>query len=80
MFATLAPETQQWTKAATLSKRDGYSNQNPVLFFDNTTSTLHLFHSQAPAKSGESESEIWHLQSTVRKSLSRPRVGWMDWG
>eukprot|EP00041_Stephanoeca_diplocostata_P012749 m.214204 g.214204 ORF g.214204 m.214204 type:complete len:460 (-) comp19071_c0_seq4:1807-3186(-) len=63
VFASLPAGSAQWTQAATLSVRDGYSNQNPVLFFDNSTGLLHLFHSQAPAKSGESESQIWHLQS-----------------
>lgn len=52
-----------WTTAATLSKRDGYSNQNPVLFYDKVQKRLHLFHSQAAASSGESMAQIWHLQS-----------------
>ena len=63
VFATLPAGAKRWSAARTLSQRDKYSNQNPVLYFDNTTGILHLFHSQAPAEAGESESEIWHLQS-----------------
>jgi len=64
VFATMRAGSGRWSPAATLSKRDKYSNQNPVLFYDSTTGILHLFHSQAPAQSGESASQIWHLQST----------------
>jgi predicted neuraminidase len=64
VFARLKPNAAGWTTAATLSERDEYSNQNPVLFYDNTTATLHLFHSQAPAEAGETAAEIWHLAST----------------
>lgn len=63
VFASLPAGKQQWTTAAKLSQREGFSNQNPVLFHDNQTGILHLFHSQAPAKAGESASWIWHLQS-----------------
>ena len=41
-----------WSKAATLSKRDGYSNQNPVLFYDTVHKKLHLFHSHDRALRG----------------------------
>jgi hypothetical protein len=44
--------------------QDGFSNQNPVLYYDG--GVLHLFHSHAPANDGEGSSEIWHLQSTVQ--------------
>jgi len=64
VFATLPAGTTNWTTATTVSQREGYSNQNPELFYDNITSTLHLFHSQAPFKSGESEAWIWVLSST----------------
>eukprot|EP00054_Salpingoeca_dolichothecata_P005290 m.33998 g.33998 ORF g.33998 m.33998 type:complete len:367 (+) comp15360_c0_seq1:477-1577(+) len=73
VFASLPRGSDQWSKAATLSIRDKYSNQNPVLFYDNTTSILHLFHSQAPAESGESQSAIWHLQSEDKgKTWTKP--------
>jgi hypothetical protein len=52
VFAKLPAGTSTWSTAATLSKRDGFSNQNPVLFYDNTTSVLHLFHSQVSGGSG----------------------------
>ena len=47
-----------------MSERDGYSNQNPVLWYDTLTGILHLYHSQAKAESGESSSEIIELHST----------------
>lgn len=74
VFATLPSGGQQWSKAATLSKRDKFSNQNPVLFYDNNTDVLHLFHSQAPAMSGEGQSAIWHLQSSVSCARTAHRV------
>jgi len=54
----------QFTNATVASQRDGYSNQNPVLFYDNTTNILHMYHTQQGADKGESDSTIWHLQST----------------
>lgn len=63
VFARLLPGSSGWTSAATLAKQDKYSDQNPVLFYDNTTSVLHLFHSHADAESGESQAQIWHLES-----------------
>ena len=50
VFSTL--RNGAWSSAKTLSKRMGYSNQNPVLFYDDIQDTLHLFHSQAKAESG----------------------------
>ena len=64
-----------WSKAATLSKRDGYSNQNPVLFYDTVHKKLHLFHSQAKAESGESKAAIWHLESDdLGNTWSEPKA------
>jgi predicted neuraminidase len=63
VFASLPAGSAQWTAARTLSERDGYSNQNPVLWHDRKTGTLHLYHSQAPAKSGESAAVIMQLSS-----------------
>merc|ERR1712196_493299 len=50
VVATLPARSSQWSAAKTVSKNAKYSNQNPVLFYDNTTQILHLFHSQAPAE------------------------------
>ena len=63
VVSTLPKGTDQWTDAITVSKDDKYSNQNPVLFYDDVDSKLHLFHSHAPAESGESQSTIFHLSS-----------------
>lgn len=66
VFASLPPNGTAWSPARNVSGRWGYSNQNPVLFYDTFKSTLHLFHSQAPARSGESAAQIWHLASSDR--------------
>lgn len=63
VYSRLPKNSNQWTDPIIISVRDNYSNQNPVLFFDNTSNILHCFHSSAPAESGESQSQIWHLQS-----------------
>lgn len=42
--------TDQWTSPIVVSQRKGYSNQNPVLFYDNQTNILYLFHTQQDAK------------------------------
>ena len=48
-IARLAANSSQWSAGAVVSWRVGYSNQNPVLFQDQTTTILYLFHSQQPA-------------------------------
>ena len=67
----------QWTKATLVSQQDGYSNQNPVLFYDTLISNFRLFHSHQKAskningtsagdgkvESDESSSQIWTCQS-----------------
>eukprot|EP01084_Bolivina_argentea_P187850 323499_1 len=66
VYSSLASGSTQWSSPKVISQRTGYSNQNPVLFYDNTTDLLHCFHSQQQANSGkgESEAQIWHLQSS----------------
>ena len=63
VFSYLLSNSSQFSDAKVLSYRSGYSNQNPVLFYDDTTSVLHLFHSQQPANDGESDATIWHCQT-----------------
>jgi predicted neuraminidase len=53
----------QWTTPVIVSERDGYSNQNPVLFHDTTTATTWLYHSQLPANAGEGSDTLWVLHS-----------------
>jgi predicted neuraminidase len=73
VFATLPSGSDQWSKAVTLSERDGYSNQNPVLWYDLENKVLKLYHSQAKAKSGESASVILGLHSTdMGKTWTKP--------
>jgi predicted neuraminidase len=54
----------QWTTPKIVSERDGFSNQNPVLFHDTTSGTTMLYHSQLPANSGEGSDALWLLLST----------------
>ena len=62
--ARLPMGSDQWTNASLVSRRDGYSNQNPVLYYDPSTKIINLWHSQQPADKGESDANVWHLQST----------------
>ena len=65
----------KWSKPQIISERDGYANQNPVLFYDKLHKTLHLYHSQAKAQSGESEATIWHVESSdLGKSWTKPSL------
>ena len=71
VLARLPAGSTQWSKASLVSRREGYSNQNPVLFFDDGSDSLYLFHSQQPAKespdlqltSAEAKAHIWMLHS-----------------
>lgn len=36
VLANLPPKSTQWSEASLVSRREGYSNQNPVLFLDPT--------------------------------------------
>ena len=56
--------SNQFTPGVIVSERAKYSNQNPVLYWDNKTQILHLYHSSQPGNSGETKAEIWHLQSS----------------
>lgn len=61
----LAKGSSTWTKSTILhqTQDEKTASQNPLLFFDNATSTLHLWHTKAPHDSGEGKAEIWHLRS-----------------
>mmetsp|Transcript_27784 Transcript_27784/g.71510 ORF Transcript_27784/g.71510 Transcript_27784/m.71510 type:complete len:448 (+) Transcript_27784:69-1412(+) len=71
-----------WTKPELVSIRDKFSNQNPVLYFDLVSCTLHLFHTQQeelqPGKSPmdmEETATLWHLESADGgKTWSEPRL------
>ena len=60
-----------WSDAPVVSERDGYSNQNPVLFHDEDTGATHLFHTQQVANEGEEHAHVWYLNCTD-KSPSGP--------
>ncbi len=65
MLSHLPPNSKQWTKAMNISHRSKYSNQNPVLFYDDAASPhgLHVVHSQQPGGStDESTATVWPLR------------------
>ena len=73
VVSRLEAGSMKWTAPITVSKREGYSNQNPVLYYSSETKLTHLYHSQAEAKSGESKAQIYHLQSSDNgKTWSSP--------
>ena len=47
--AYLLANSTQWSNATLVSRRDGYSNQNPVLYYDTSKNLLNLFHTQQKA-------------------------------
>jgi predicted neuraminidase len=61
--ATAAEVGAAWSTASVVSRREGFSNQNAVLFAN--ASTLHVFHSQQPASKGEKTATVWHLSAAV---------------
>ncbi|CAF5077809.1 unnamed protein product, partial [Rotaria sp. Silwood1] len=56
-------DSQQFTPGVIVSERINYSNQNPVLYWDNDTQILHLYHSSQLGNTNETNSQIWHVQS-----------------
>ncbi len=64
VVSRLPPGSAQWTPPVTVSERNGYSNQNPVLFHDASTNVTWLFHSQLAAGAGEGLDNLWVLQSS----------------
>ena len=76
--AYLLTNSTQWSNATLVSRRDGYSNQNPVLYYDTSKNLLNLFYTQQKADLGsgrgekgvavdvgsrEDTSHIWHCQT-----------------
>lgn len=62
-LSLLSIGSDQFTPGVVVSERANYSNQNPVLYWDDQTSILHLFHSSQLGNAGETNSQIWHVQS-----------------
>ena len=81
--AHLLANATQWSNATLVSRRAGYSNQNPVLYYDTRVNTLKLFHTQQKANTESDErgsttdvgnkeytSHIWLCQSTDQIGLA----------
>ena len=63
-LSRLPAGSTQWTQPKIVSERDGYSNQNPVLYHDVKSSVTYLFHSQLEANQGEGLDVLVWLRST----------------
>jgi len=63
VVSRLTNGSDAWTNSTVVATRKKFANQNPLLFFDSATGTLHLWHTQAPADSGEGEADVYHLSS-----------------
>ena len=59
----LAAGAVQWEAPRVVAERDGYSNQNPVLFYDAQAGAVRLFFSQLAANAGEGLDVLWQLTS-----------------
>jgi len=55
--------SHQFTPGIIVSQRMNYSNQNPVLYWNKNTQKLDLYHSSQLGNAGETNSQIWHLES-----------------
>ena len=75
VVAHLLANDTQWSNATLVSRREGYSNQNPVLYYDTSNGMLNLFHSQQKATlhrdtnranvgNREDTAHIWMCQSS----------------
>ena len=66
--STLTQGASAWTPGRIASTRTNYSNQNPVLFWEAATQTLHLYHSSQATGGGGGEptAQIWHTASRDR--------------
>ena len=73
VVARLAAGSAQWSAPRVVSQRAGYSNQNPVLFYDAQSRTVQLFHTQLAANAGEGLDTLWRLESAdLGESWSAP--------
>ncbi|CAF1652960.1 unnamed protein product, partial [Adineta ricciae] len=71
----LAFGSQQFTAGVVVSERANYSNQNPVLYWDNQTQILHLYHTQQLGHLKENYAQMWHLHSKDQGSKwSSPEI------
>jgi predicted neuraminidase len=57
-MSRLARSSQKWETPVVVSVHPGHSNQNPVLFLDPETQTLHLLHTSQKAGQGQGTSKV----------------------
>ena len=58
--------SQQFTPGVIVSQRIGYWDVNPVLFWDNDTQILHLYHVSKLAASHDDYPVLWHVETKDR--------------
>lgn len=76
VVSRLGPGSSRWTKASVVALQPGFSNQNPLLFYDAQGGQLHLYYSQLKANAGEDRAEIWHTQSSDGGSMWSELLQW----
>lgn len=78
---------ETWSKPIRASYRAGYSNQNPVLWFDKSSNTLNLYHSSQPASKKadglmpyESRSTVFNVKASggSHRSWGSPQQMWSE--
>ena len=53
VMSRLKNGSDQWSNATVVARRDDYSNQNPVLFYDVKGKVFHLYYSQNPGETNQ---------------------------
>eukprot|EP01101_Sappina_pedata_P012313 TRINITY_DN8439_c0_g1_i1.p1 TRINITY_DN8439_c0_g1~~TRINITY_DN8439_c0_g1_i1.p1 ORF type:complete len:396 (+),score=74.22 TRINITY_DN8439_c0_g1_i1:40-1188(+) len=77
VMSRLVYGSSQWSDFEVLSQREGYSNQNPVIYYDPSRNQVQLYHSQQPASENgdETMAHIWRLVSEDNGySWSKPEL------
>lgn len=68
-----------WTTPIRVSYRSGFSNQNPVLWYNKSGNTLHLFHSSQPAAPKADGLMSYESRSVIYTAVASG-PGYRTWG
>ena len=70
VMARLLPNSTTWEKPVVVSHRANYSNQNPLLFYDDATGYLHMYHPSQLVGDGQANSSVLSLISKDGRGLA----------
>ena len=76
VYSFLPSGSNQWVEPIVVALQSGYSNQNPVLFYDHKDGLIHLYYSQIKAEAGEDKAEIWYTLGTFDGRSWGPLFPW----